>query len=184
MRVLESERIILKPVEPADLPFLLEQRWDADLTEYIIHNPISSHSQQQWYEKICRNGDMALCVFYKDPNTNNATLVGTTGLYDINQRHQRATWKTLRMAKEYQGMGLSYEASEMLMDYGFRTLNLNKITCDVFPENLSVVRLLERLGFQQEGRLQQHYFHQGAFKDVVIYSLLREAFHSKNGSQK
>jgi RimJ/RimL family protein N-acetyltransferase len=173
MRILESERILLKPVEPDDLSCLLEQRWDAELTEYIIHNPISSYNQQLWYEKICRNGDLALTVSYKNGDQQ-PIMIGTTGLYDINQRHQRATWKTLRILKQYQNLGLAYEASELLMDYGFNTLNLNKITCDVFPDNQSVIRLLERLGFQKEGRLQQHYFHQGQFKDVVIYSLLRE----------
>ena len=48
MRILESERLILKPVEPEDLNFLMEQRWDADLTDYIIHNPISTYTQQKW----------------------------------------------------------------------------------------------------------------------------------------
>ena len=173
MRVLESERIIMKPVEPEDLPFLMEQRWDADLTKHIIHQPISSFSQQQWYEKISRNGDLALSVFYKNPDGSAPVLVGSSGLYDINQRHQRATWKTLRLATEYQGKGLAFEASTMLLDYGFNTLNLNKITCDVFPDNEQVIRLLERLGFEAEGRLKQHYFHQGAFKDVVVYGKFR-----------
>ncbi len=176
MRILESERIIMKPVEPEDLSFLMEQRWDTELTEHIIHNPISSYSQQQWYEKICRNGDMALSVFYKATPEAKPQLVGSSGLYDINQRHQRATWKTLRLASPFQGKGLAYEASYMLMEYGFFTLNLNKISCDVFPDNQKVIKLLDRLGFQREGELHQHYFHQGDFKDVLVYGLLRDGF--------
>ena len=41
MRVLESDRIVLKPIEEEDLPLLLELRWDETLTDYLIHNPIS-----------------------------------------------------------------------------------------------------------------------------------------------
>ena len=184
MRVLESERLILKPVEPEDLPYLMEQRWDADLTDYIIHNPISSYNQQQWYEKICRNGDVALSIFYKEKTDEKPVLLGAVGLYDINQRHQRATWKTLRIPKQYQGLGLGFEASAMLIEYGFNTLNLNKITSDVFPDNKGIISLLERMGFKKEGRLKQHYFHQGKFKDVSIYSMLRDDFNRKRAKNK
>ena len=176
MRILESERLILKPVEPEDLNFLMEQRWDADLTDYIIHNPISSYNQQKWYEKICKNGDVALSIFYKEKDSEKPVLLGAVGLYDINWRHQRATWKTLRIPKQYQGLGLAYEASKMLIEYGFYTLNLNKITSDIFPDNEGIIRVLSKLGFTEEGRLKDHYFHKGQFKDVVIYSLLRKDY--------
>lgn len=178
MRILESDRLILKPVEPEDLPYLLEQRWDSDLTDYIIHNPISSYNQQQWYENICRKGDVVMSIFYKENPDEKPVLLGAVGLYDINQRHQRATWKTLRIRKQYQGLGLAREAAIMLLDYGFNTLNINKITGDVFPENKSIITLMEHVGFKMEGRLKQHYFHQGVFKDVVIYSVLRDDFRS------
>lgn len=176
MRILESERLILKPVEPEDLNFLMEQRWDAELTDYIIHNPISSYNQQKWYEKICKNGDVALSIFYKEKEGKQPILLGAVGLYDINWRHQRATWKTLRIPKQYQGKGLAYEASKMLIEYGFYTLNLNKITSDIFPDNEGIIKVLSKLGFKEEGRLNDHYFHQGQFKDVAIYSLLRKDY--------
>lgn len=75
-------------------------------------------------------------------------------------------------------MGLAVEASKMLIEYGFNTLNINKITSDVFPNNESIIKLLEKMGFKEEGRLKEHYFHQGKFKDVVIYSLLRNDFNN------
>lgn len=176
MRILESERLILKPIEPEDLRFLMDQRWDADVTDYIIHNPISWYNQQKWYEKICQNGDVALSIFYKEKAGEAPVLLGAVGLYDINYRHQRATWKTLRIPRKYQGLGLASEASRMLIEYGFDTLNLNKITSDIFPDNEGIIKVLQKLGFKEEGRLKEHYFHQGKFKDVVIYSLLRDDY--------
>ncbi|MCR4879237.1 MAG: GNAT family N-acetyltransferase [Bacteroidales bacterium] len=176
MRILESERLIMKPVEPEDLPYLMEQRWDADLTDHIIHNPISTYNQQQWYEKICRNGDVVLAIFFKKADGEKPELLGAVGLYDFNTRHQRATIKTMRIPKEYQGLGIASEALCMLIDYGFNTLNLNKITCDTFADNFGSIKHLEKVGFQREGCLKQHYFHQGKFKDALIYSLLREDF--------
>lgn len=175
MRILESERLIMKPVEPADLPYLMEQRWDAALTDHIIHNPISSYDQQQWYERICRNGDVVLSIFFKRPE-GEPELLGAVGLYNINMRHQLATVKTMRIPAKYQGLGIASEALGMLIEYGFNTLNLHKITCDTFADNLGTIKHLEKVGLKQEGRLRKHYFHQGEYKDALIYSILREEF--------
>ena len=177
MRILETERILLKPVEQEDLSFLMNLRWDASLTDYIIHDPISLNSQHVWLENIRKKGDLALSIFYKETSDDSKiVLIGITGLYDFNYRHQRAVWKSLRILPEYQGRGIAFEASDLLINYGFNTLNLNKITSDSFENNNNIIKLLGKLGFKKEGVLKQHYFHQGEFKDAAIYSLLRKNY--------
>lgn len=174
MRVLETERILLKPIEPEDLNFLMELRWKAEIVEHIIHNPISSRMQQNWYENVMKSGDLVLSIFYKDEkNKTKTTLIGTIGLYDFNYRHQRATLKSMRILPEYQGKNIGLEATDLLMDYGFNVLNLNKICCDLFEDNMARLKGLIKLGFKKEGTLRKHYFHNGKFKDAAIYSLLR-----------
>ncbi|MBR3550986.1 MAG: GNAT family N-acetyltransferase, partial [Bacteroidales bacterium] len=83
-------------------------------------------------------------------------------------------------AHSYQvpGNGIASEALAMLIEYGFNTLNLHKITCDTFADNLGTIKHLEKVGLRQEGRLRKHYFHQGEYKDALIYSILREDFKS------
>ena len=124
-----------------------------------------------------KNGDLALSIFYKE--NEQLRHIGLIGLYDFNQRHRRATWKSLRIIPEYQGKGIAMEASLMLLDYGFNTLNLHKITSDSFEENSSILKLLEKLGFKREGVLIEHYFHQGKYKNAVIHSVQREEFNEK-----
>lgn len=179
MRVLEGEKVILKPVEAEDLPFLLELRWDKEVTEQIIHDPISMNNQLKWFDKISQKGDLALSVFYKNPRNTTLELAGTIGLYDINYRHQRATLKGTRIHPKYQGSGIVFEALLLLLDYGFNTLNLQRISGDSFPENRPILQLLETFGFKEEGRLRSHYFHQGLFKDVIQTGLLRGEFNEK-----
>lgn len=179
MRVLEGERVILKPIEQEDLSFLLDLRWDKEVTEFIIHDPISVHNQHHWFENLNKKGDLALSIFYKNPKTKTVELAGTIGLYDINHRHQRATLKGTRIHPTYQGSGIVFEAMTLLLDYGFNTLNLQRISGDSFPDNKPILQLLETFGFQVEGTLRSHYFHNGQFKDVILTGLLREDFNRK-----
>ena len=177
MRVLETERILLKPIEPEDLSFLMNLRWDKEVTQNIIHDPISSQDQRNWYEKISKGNNVVLSIFYKNSKDDtNPVIIGTIGLYDINYRHQRATLKSMRILPQYQGQNIGLEATNLLIDYGFNVLNLHKITCDLFEDNIARLKGLLKLGFKKEGVLKQHYFHQGKFKDAAIYSLLRKNY--------
>ncbi len=177
MRVLETERILLKPIEPEDLSFLMNLRWDKEITQNIIHDPISSQDQRNWYEKISTGNNLALSIFYKNSKDDtNPIIIGTIGLYDINYRHQRATLKSMRILPQYQRQNIGLEATNLLVNYGFNVLNLHKITCDLFEDNIARLKGLIKLGFKKEGVLKQHYFHQGKFKDAAIYSLLRKNY--------
>ena len=180
MRVLESNRIIIKPVEQEDLPFLLNLRWDSDIMKYLIHDPISLKSQQAWFESTTKSNDMPFSIFVKeDANSSEMAIAGTVGLYNFNHRHQRATWR-LRISSNFQGKGIGFEAIHMILDYGFNTLNLNKIVSDSFVDNIAIIKLSKKLGFAEEGVVKSHYFHQGRFRDAINFGLLRKDFINNN----
>ena len=90
MRILESERILLKPIEEEDIYKLLEIRWDREVMELSLHEPISRKNQLEWYKSL-GDKDLALSVFLKQDD--GLKLMGTIGLYDINMRHQRAVFR-------------------------------------------------------------------------------------------
>jgi diamine N-acetyltransferase len=172
MRILETERLLLKPVEAEDLKYLLNLRWDQEVMNYLIHDPISSKNQVDWFNNLNKK-DLALSIFLKEDA--DLKIIGTIGLYEINARHQRAIWR-IRLDPTQQGRGYATEAIKLLLDYGFNTLNLNKITSDSFADNEAIVRLTLKLGFKQEGLLVGHYFHKGKFGDAIQFGLLRKDF--------
>jgi RimJ/RimL family protein N-acetyltransferase len=174
MRVLESERLLLKPVEEEDILQLLELRWDADVMEHLVHDPISPSKQRAWFQSLS-DRDLALSIFAKEGGTRR--IIGTMGLYNINPRHQLATWR-IRFNPEVQGKGFGYEASSMMLEYGFNTLNLHRIVSTSFADNAAIIRLLEKLGCRNEGLFRQHFYSHGRFRDVVTFGLLKDDFFS------
>jgi RimJ/RimL family protein N-acetyltransferase len=172
MRILESERLLIKPVEEEDIYELLEFRWQRDTMAYSIHEPISRQAQLAWYRSLSPK-DLALSIFLKEQDE--PRLVGTVGLYDIDTRHQRAVFR-FRLTSTAWGEGVGFEAGRMVMEYGFRTLNLQRIYCDQFVDNSASVHTLQRLGAVEEGVLRRHYYHDGEFKDVLVVGVLKEEF--------
>lgn len=70
------------------------------------------------------------------------------------------------------GKGYATEVSAVMLDYGFTTLGLHRIQAACGPDNTASQRVLTKLGFQYEGRMRDHVFTNGAWRDSLLYSLL------------
>lgn len=172
MRILESSRLLIKPVEEEDIDQLLEFRWERDTMAQSIHDPISQARQLAWFKSLT-DKDLAFSVFAKDSQP--PTLIGTAGLYDISTRHQRACFR-VRLGRVARGKRLGLEAARMVIEYGFQTLNLHKVFIDQFPENEASVRFFTRLGGVREGLLREHYYQDGRFRDAAVVGVLKDEF--------
>ena len=74
----------------------------------------------------------------------------------------------------YWGRGYATEAARAMVDLGFRELALDRISSWCIADNTASARVLERLGFRQEGRLRRNEFFKGRWWDTLLYALLRE----------
>lgn len=70
------------------------------------------------------------------------------------------------------GKGYATDAARAMITFGFRDLDLHRISAAIGPENAGSIAVVERLGFQLEGRLRDHVFTNGAWRDSILYSLL------------
>jgi RimJ/RimL family protein N-acetyltransferase len=70
------------------------------------------------------------------------------------------------------GNGYATEAARLGIRYAFDERGLRKLMARVFEGNDSSTRILERVGFQQEGCLRDHYYVDGDYVDTYLYSLL------------
>lgn len=76
------------------------------------------------------------------------------------------------MSPPHQGKGLATLAVGALIRYGFCSLDLHRITAAVGPANTASTSVLHRLGFRSEGRLRDHVFTNGEWRDSLLFSLL------------
>ena len=72
------------------------------------------------------------------------------------------------------GHGFATEAAGAIVDFGFRELGLRRISSWCIADNTASARVLERLGFRQEGRLRRNEYFKGRWWDTLIYGLLSE----------
>lgn len=73
---------------------------------------------------------------------------------------------------DQQGRGYATDAARTLIAYGFDRLGLHRVTAAVGPDNTASLAVLKHLGFAPEGRLRDHVFTNGAWRDSLLLSLL------------
>ena len=108
-------------------------------------------------------------------------LIGEIGL-NIDKEHNRAEvgyW----IAEEFWGQGVATEALEAALNFGFKSLKLNKIFATRFLDNVSSEKVLLKNGMIKEAELIEHYSIDGVYKSINQYRLTKEehlSFHNQD----
>lgn len=78
------------------------------------------------------------------------------------------------VSKSVAGRGVTPTAVALVTDYFFQTMGMHRIEIDIRPENQASLRVVEKLGFREEG-LKQRFIHiDGAWRDHIIFALTSE----------
>ena len=72
------------------------------------------------------------------------------------------------------GRGMASLAVALVADHAFGQVGLHRLQADIRPENRPSQRLVERLGFRQEGVLRRYLDIDGDWRDHWSYALLAE----------
>nr|WJK64030.1 GNAT family protein [Halobacterium salinarum] len=75
---------------------------------------------------------------------------------------------------DFHSEGYGSEAAELVVDYGFMDLNLNRIEAEAGAFNDASMGLLESLGFSREGVRRDAAHYRGDYYDIVTFGVLRE----------
>jgi len=105
-------------------------------------------------------------------------LIGSCGFYNWKRDGLRSASMGYDLDPKYWGQGIMAEAVAEIIRFGFEKMNLNRIECTIMPSNARSIRLVERLGFKQEGLLREHSYFNGKFYDDAVFSLLKREWAS------
>ena len=72
------------------------------------------------------------------------------------------------------GRGVVPTALALVVDHCFRSVGLHRVEANVRPENAPSLRVVRKLGFREEGLHRRFLFIDGAWRDHLCFSLLRE----------
>lgn len=105
-------------------------------------------------------------------------VIGLITLSDIVYGAFQSCFMGYKLDKDYLNQGYITEAIEAMVKLGFEGRNLHRIEANVMPRNAPSLRVLEKCGFQYEGRSSNYLYINGVWEDHIHMVKLNEAWKS------
>ncbi len=166
--MIETERLLLRPWRPEDLPLFARMNADPVVMEFfprLLTPEESRTSVASFADHLATHR----CCFWAAEVKESGAFIGFIGLqkisfmagYDVGWRLAPSAW----------GKGYATEGGKGSLRYGFQTLGLSEILSFTAPGNLRSRAVMDRIGMKQD--LQGEFDHprvpEGPLRRHVLY---------------
>jgi RimJ/RimL family protein N-acetyltransferase len=190
-----GRRLHLAAVEPGDANALAHWLNDPESQQYTLGGafPMNTPKEEGFIDRIMQSQtDWFVGVVLAEPLAARApgeptlaagTLVGATGLHQIDWLHRFATFGILVGERAAQDRGLGTEATALVLDHAFDVLNLERVELSVFDHNARGLAVYRKLGFVEEGRRVERCWKAGAWRDEILMVMRRRDWVRRRGEK-
>ncbi len=167
--MLETERLILRPLAAADVDQIYAMRSDADVMRFI-REPQNRAESANWIELVSSRWKQEKIGFCAIIEKSSNAFVGWCGLWKLKETGE--TEVGYAVAKMFQKKGYATESAMEILRYAFEPLQSEKIVAVARAENVASRRVMEKLGMS--------YDYTGEFygRDLVHYSITKKDFYA------
>jgi ribosomal-protein-alanine N-acetyltransferase len=170
--VIETERLLLRQETPEDAEAIFAIFSDPAITQFHdldtfteIEDALSLIERRRQRFEVGRG--IRWGIVHQQDNI----LIGSCGFgWDKEAQGAEVGYE---LAKNFWRQGIMTEALQALLQFGFAEVGLQFVIAEVMLGNLPSKKLLEKLGFQNQGVLKQHGFWKGQHHDLEQFVLKR-----------
>lgn len=149
--ILTTQRLVLTPVDVADLEDLLALWGNEDFTRYIMGRPMTS--EEVWFRLLRDLGQWRVRGYgaWTIRLAESGAYLGSVSILD----HRRLIEPAMTdpelgwgLAPAFQGRGYAAEAVSAALAWADASLSAARTVCMISPENLDSLKLAARVGFR------------------------------------
>jgi ribosomal-protein-alanine N-acetyltransferase len=172
--LLQTQRLYLRPITVNDAADIFAGRgdgevmrhwdWPAQISAEAVRGIIANHAAE------IEDGRTLWWVVALTPR---GPAIGECDLSELDVHHRRAEVGYLFRRSAW-GHGYAREAMARVVRFAFEDLGLERLSARFHAGNAASRRVLEALGFAEEGTLRGHVLRDGERRDCVLYGLNRK----------
>lgn len=172
IKKIQGEKVFLSPVQEVDIPLFVEFMNDLEMSVYIgsFQGVYGLEEERQYFTKSSDRAQLAI------HRCDTEETIGLVELMNIDSVHRSAEIGISIGRAENRSRGLGKEAMSLMLEFAFLALNLESIYLTTLDENKRGRSLYQTLGFKEVGKLRNHRYVCGQYRDVIYMDLLKEEF--------
>lgn len=160
----------------------------SEVTNYFIRNkeflsevePIrpDEYYTEEYQKKLLLNDFLFLnnqsCFKFWITLKNEKKVIGVLNFNGIIKGSFSSCFLSFRLDKDHTGLGYMSEAIKKGICIAFNDLELHRIEANIMPKNEKAIKLVEKLGFQNEGIGRKYLKIHGVWEDHIHMVILNE----------
>lgn len=172
--VLETQRLILRPVEHSDAPAIFNYAGDPEVAKFVTWDSHKTLTDSENYIKFVHGNYLlgvqtyALCL-KDDPHT----MLGDVSAFYVSKPNKVMELGAVLHSAHW-GKGLIAEALERLMRHVFETQDVVRVQARCKTENKRSFHMLKKLGMEYEGTLKKSLFCKNKAWDMEMFAAFKK----------
>lgn len=172
--VLETERLVLRQLQLKDAPQIYSYFSLDKVTEFYDLETFTSEEQAiHLIDRLLLRYSSGKQIRWGITLKGSDNIIGTCGFHAIERDHYKVEIG-YELHPDYWRKGIMSEVINIVVDYAFSTMGINRVEAFYDPMNIASRRALEKNGFQYEGVLRKRFFEKGKFMDAAIAAIIKE----------
>lgn len=174
MKILETNRLILRPFALTDLDDLYEYAKSENVGPNAGWPPHESKDTSLEILNSFIDGNQIRAIVLKENNK----VIGSIGVHkDYKREIIGCRMIGYVLSEDYWGKGIMPEGVKAVIKHLFEEENLQVVSCYHFPFNTQSKRVIEKCGFVYEGTIRcASEMYDGSISDDVCYSITRNDY--------
>ncbi len=172
MDKLHYHKVRLRTWDSSDVERLTQLANNINIAKYLTNgfpHPYAESDAKKFIE-MSNDQNMVRAILADEE------LVGGIGLHKQSDIHEKCAELGYWVGEPFWGKGIATRAIPLIVDEGFRDLGINRIYARTFSNNPGSSRVLEKVGFQYEGKLKAAVYKGNEFLDLNLFAILNPLF--------
>ncbi|PTI44394.1 GNAT family N-acetyltransferase [Staphylococcus xylosus] len=161
-----------RDLKDTDIDHLNELYTLPEVAQYQTWAPQSYEETQQFINVVLDKDSNWIYNVLVDPDTDQVIRTIQLAVDEVNQSAEI----NFIVHPNHWGNGVAADIAKTIIKYAFKVLKLNRIGASIDSRNIVAGIVLEKLGMKREGGLRKNKLVQDAYRDTLIYGLLRSEY--------
>ncbi|HYE81928.1 MAG TPA: GNAT family N-acetyltransferase [Clostridia bacterium] len=175
---LEGGNICFKPLNTNDAEAIHSYASDEHVKRFIGWPLMKTLEEtrsyiEEWLKRESAGTHLYASIVHKTTQE----VIGTAMIFNFDREANHAEIGYV-FSRKHWGKGYGTEATALMNDFAFGTLKLRKLHARVADANIGSAKVLEKNGFEVEGRLRDYYYIENSFYDLVLFGKLSHSIKS------
>ncbi|MFP4368499.1 MAG: GNAT family N-acetyltransferase [Candidatus Kapaibacterium sp.] len=172
-RQLMGEKCYLSPIDEKDAELYCTWLNDPYINCFLEASfSVTPDDERELIRKMKKEGNIVFGIVDKSTDK----LIGGTGFHLIEPINRTAMYGIYIGDREFHGKGYGFDATMLILDYGFNMLNFKSIYLWAFAYNTKAIDMYRKLGFKEMGRRRQARYLNGEYHDIIYMDILEDEF--------